>query len=111
MEGNGWTGNSRKAAVEVGPRAGARGVNTNNYTEKATDGMLQGANFAGKAELGAAVGLTCGVIASGGLTTVEDVRRLRQLPVTNLVGAIVGKALYEGRVSLADLLAAASGSE
>ena len=106
----GWTETSRMSAVELARRAAAAGVSTIIYTDTATDGMLQGPNFAGTADVCAAVGLTCGVIASGGLTTVEDVRRLRQLPVTNLAGAIVGKALYEGRVSLADLLAAASGS-
>ncbi len=47
--------------------------------------------------------VTCDVIASGGITRAEDVRRLRALDCQNLVGAIVGKALYEGAVSLREL--------
>lgn len=107
----GWTETSRMPAVELARRAAAAGVATIIYTDTATDGMLRGPNLAGTADVCAAVGPACGVIASGGVTTVADVRRLRALPGTNLVGAIVGKALYEERVSLAELLAAANGSE
>ena len=77
------------------------------YTDTATDGMLRGPNFAGNAQLCDAVGAACRVIASGGITTAADVARLRALGKANLAGAIVGKALYEGRTSIAELLAAA----
>lgn len=107
VQTKGWTETSRVAAVELAQRAAAAGVQTIIYTDTATDGMLRGPNFAGNAELCAAVGARCRVIASGGLTTADDVRRLRALGQPNLAGAIVGKALYEGRTTLADLLAAA----
>lgn len=103
----GWTETSRTTAVELARRAAAAGVRTIIYTDTATDGMLRGPNFAGNAELCAAVGPACRVIASGGITTANDIRRLRALGKANLAGAIVGKALYEGRTTLPDLLAAA----
>ena len=77
------------------------------YTDTATDGMLRGPNVDGNAELCDAVGPSCQVIASGGISSADDIRRLRALDRPNLAGAIVGKALYEGRVTLSDLLAAA----
>ena len=104
----GWTETSRTTAVELARRAAAAGVKTLIYTDTATDGMLRGPNFAGNAQLCDAVGADCRVIASGGITTAADVVRLRALGKANLAGAIVGKALYEGRTTLAELLAAAT---
>ena len=103
----GWTETSGTTAVELAQRAVAAGVRTIIYTDTATDGMLRGPNFAGNAQLCDAVGPTCHVIASGGITTADDIVRLRALKKSNLAGAIVGKALYEERTSLAELLAAA----
>ena len=103
----GWTETSRTTAVELARRAAAAGVQTIIYTDTATDGMLRGPNFSGNAEVCDAVGPGCGIIASGGITTADDVVRLRRLGKANLAGAIVGKALYEGRTTLAELLAAA----
>jgi phosphoribosylformimino-5-aminoimidazole carboxamide ribotide isomerase len=65
------------------------------YTDISKDGMLEGPNFEGLAEMAQAVPLP--IIASGGVTTVEDIRRLTQL---KLAGCIVGRALYEGRIDL-----------
>ncbi|NCD23442.1 MAG: 1-(5-phosphoribosyl)-5-[(5-phosphoribosylamino)methylideneamino]imidazole-4-carboxamide isomerase [Spartobacteria bacterium] len=103
----GWTETSRTTAVDLARRAASAGVQTIIYTDTATDGMLRGPNFAGTAEVCDAVGPGCGIIASGGITTADDVVRLRALGKANLAGAIVGKALYEGRTSMAELLAAA----
>ena len=103
----GWTETSRTTATELARRAAAAGVRTIIYTDTATDGMLRGPNFAGTAEVCDAVGPDCRIIASGGLTTADDVARLRRLGKANLAGAIVGKALYEGRATLAEMLAAA----
>lgn len=103
----GWTETSRTTAVELARRAAAAGVKTIIYTDTATDGMLCGPNFAGNAQLCDAVGAACQVIASGGITTADDVSRLRALGKANLAGAIVGKALYEGRTTLKELRTAA----
>ena len=104
----GWTETSQTTAVELARRAVAAGVQAIIYTDTATDGMLRGPNFAGNAELCDAVGPACRVFASGGITTPDHIRRLRALGRKNLAGAIVGKALYEGRTTLAKLLAVAA---
>ncbi len=104
----GWTETTKTPAVELASRVVAAGVKTIIYTDTATDGMLRGPNFAGCAMMCDAVGTSCRVIASGGITTANDILRLRELGRSNLAGAIVGKALYEGRTTLAELLEAAS---
>jgi phosphoribosylformimino-5-aminoimidazole carboxamide ribotide isomerase len=72
------------------------------YTDIATDGMLAGPNVAAMAEMQAAVDVP--VIASGGVTTVDDVARLAS---AGLAGCIIGRALYEGTLTLRDALQAA----
>jgi len=70
------------------------------YTDIARDGMMNGPNVEGLAELAAAVPLP--VIASGGVTTLDDVRRLFE---KRLAGCIIGRALYEGQLDLSAVLA------
>ncbi len=99
----GWTETTNITATALAQKADAAGVRTIIVTDTATDGMLTGANTNAIAEVCAAV--KCNVIASGGVASVEDVRRLHSLNQPNLDGVIVGKALYEGRATLAELLA------
>jgi phosphoribosylformimino-5-aminoimidazole carboxamide ribotide isomerase len=76
------------------------------YTDISRDGMMQGVNAEAMAEMVAATKLP--VIASGGVTTLDDIRRLAAIPTA---GAIVGRALYEGGLKLPQiLLAAAAGA-
>jgi phosphoribosylformimino-5-aminoimidazole carboxamide ribotide isomerase len=70
------------------------------YTDIERDGMLEGPNWARLEEMRAASPFP--LIASGGVTTVEDLRRLRRL---GCFGAIVGKALYDGRLEISQALA------
>jgi phosphoribosylformimino-5-aminoimidazole carboxamide ribotide isomerase len=79
------------------------------YTDIATDGMLTGPNWKSLEEVLKVC--PCGVIASGGVSGTDDVARLAAMAKAypNLVGAIVGKALYEGRCDVPGLLAAARG--
>ncbi|HEV7404132.1 MAG TPA: 1-(5-phosphoribosyl)-5-[(5-phosphoribosylamino)methylideneamino]imidazole-4-carboxamide isomerase [Chthoniobacteraceae bacterium] len=97
----GWTEMSQLTALDLARRAQDAGAGTIIYTDIATDGMLQGPNFGELEKMLAA--LKCQLIASGGVTTVEDVRRLQAMP--GLYGAIIGKALYDGAVKLSDLTA------
>lgn len=97
----GWTEMSQLTALDLAQRAQEAGAGTIIYTDIATDGMLQGPNFGELEKMLAA--LECQLIASGGVTTVEDVRRLQAMP--GLYGAIIGKALYDGAVKLSDLTA------
>jgi phosphoribosylformimino-5-aminoimidazole carboxamide ribotide isomerase len=107
----GWVDTTATLALALARRMDALGVATLIHTDVGVDGMMTGPNFgAQEAMLGA---VKARVIASGGVSRREDVVRFAQLGPAwpNLDGVIVGKALYEGRVELADLLgiAAASG--
>jgi phosphoribosylformimino-5-aminoimidazole carboxamide ribotide isomerase len=101
----GWVETTAVTALELARRADGAGVATLIVTDTSTDGMMRGVNAESVAAICGAV--RCDVIASGGVTTVEDVCGLKALGCRNLAGAIVGKALYEGRVTLAELVAAA----
>ena len=105
----GWIDRTEVRAVDLARRMDALGVRTLIHTDITTDGMLTGPNFAAQEDMLAAVG--CRVIASGGVSRREDVARLVEMKKRrpNLDGVIVGKALYEKRVELGDLLALAKG--
>ncbi|MCX7824033.1 MAG: 1-(5-phosphoribosyl)-5-[(5-phosphoribosylamino)methylideneamino]imidazole-4-carboxamide isomerase [Verrucomicrobiae bacterium] len=101
----GWVVASTLRAVDFGRQLAAAGVKTIIYTDIARDGMLQGPNLAAMAEMADALaGTPTGVIASGGISCADDVRRLRALGTPNLVGVIIGKALYDGRLALREVL-------
>ena len=101
----GWTETTNMTAVELARQMASAGVHTLIVTDTATDGMLRGTNAQAIGDVCRAV--DCKVIASGGVTSVADIRTLRALGEHNLAGAIVGKALYEGLTSLRDLNEAA----
>ena len=101
----GWVETTAVLAIDLARQMDDLGVATIIYTDTATDGMLRGPNVPAMAAMCAAV--RCDVIASGGVSSAADVSALRSLARPNLAGAIVGKALYEGAVSLAELLGAA----
>ncbi|HZP59637.1 MAG TPA: HisA/HisF-related TIM barrel protein, partial [Opitutaceae bacterium] len=97
------------SATGLARRMDAVGVRTLIHTDVGTDGMLTGPNFSAQEEMLAAV--HCGVIASGGVSSRDDMVKLAELNKLrpNLDGVIVGKALYEKRVDLADLLRLTTG--
>lgn len=90
----GWRELSGVAVAEAAERLRRAGVAEAVYTNVANDGMLQGPDVEGVAAL-AATGLA--VIASGGVSSLDDVARLKAV---GAAGAIVGKALYDGRLTL-----------
>jgi len=94
----GWTEKTQLAAVEFAQEINRLGVMNIIFTDVSTDGMLAGPNYAAISALCATV--TCNVIASGGVSRLEDVQRLQHVTEErpNLVGVIVGKALYDGRI-------------
>ena len=100
----GWVDTTDTSALALARRMAGLGVATLIHTDISTDGMLTGPNLAAQEALLGAVG--CRVIASGGVSLREDVSRLAALALRhpNLDGVIVGKALYEKRVDLGDLL-------
>jgi phosphoribosylformimino-5-aminoimidazole carboxamide ribotide isomerase len=100
---DGWLEVSHRSAVDLARQYESWPLAALIYTDISRDGMLDGPNFDAIAELAAQVRLP--IIASGGVSTLEDVRGLAGLP---LAGCIVGRALYEGRLELAAAIAAAA---
>lgn len=97
----GWTELSTLKASEFALKAEQTGAGTLICTDIATDGMLTGPNFAEIEHINSLV--RCQVIASGGVSTADDVLRLAAIP--GLYGAIIGTALYDNRIDLAALSA------
>ena len=100
----GWAETSGVTATDLALRYADAGAAAIIYTDIARDGMLSGVNVDQTAALGRAVPIP--VIASGGLASVEDIVALRQADA-GIAGAILGRALYDGRVEPAAALAAA----
>jgi phosphoribosylformimino-5-aminoimidazole carboxamide ribotide isomerase len=95
----GWVKISKKDIVTLALEAVEFGVRRFIYTEISRDGMLEGPNFEGIQTFAAAVSVP--VIASGGISSKEDIEKLKELGIE---GAIVGKALYEGKIKLEEIL-------
>ncbi len=102
---HGWQQTSVVRAGELGQAMRQRGAEWAVYTDIARDGMLSGVNAAATATLARQTGLQ--VIASGGVASLDDVRRVRQTGGDGVIGLIVGKALYTGAVDLAQAIALA----
>lgn len=102
----GWVETSELTVAEAAIRFREAGVAAVIVTDIARDGTESGANAALFAE--AARLARVPVIASGGVASLDDLRTLRALFAEGVVGAITGRALYEGRFTLADALSAAS---
>jgi phosphoribosylformimino-5-aminoimidazole carboxamide ribotide isomerase len=100
---DGWAKTSDVAALELGRRFEDAGVAAIIYTDIARDGVLKGLNM--EATLALADAVSIPVIASGGLASIEDVKRLLELDCKRLAGAIAGRALYDGRLDAGEALA------
>jgi len=96
---DGWLKVSERPAVDLARECAVWPLAAIVYTDISRDGMLEGPNFAAMGEMAAAVSLP--VIASGGVTTIDDIRLLAQL---GLAGCIIGRALYEGRIDLKEAI-------
>jgi phosphoribosylformimino-5-aminoimidazole carboxamide ribotide isomerase len=101
----GWVETTDTLAVDLAVKVAAAGVSTIIYTDTATDGMLTGPNLEGVRVLCQAV--KAKVIASGGISKCADIAALAALRLPDLDGVIVGKALYEGAVTIPAMRAVA----
>ena len=97
---DGWLGQTDTRAVEVAQRLAQRRVRHFIYTDIRRDGTLSGPNLEGLSELVEKV--DADVIASGGIASLDDINAVANVGAT---GAIIGRALYDGRVDLAEALA------
>ncbi|MFH1833802.1 MAG: 1-(5-phosphoribosyl)-5-[(5-phosphoribosylamino)methylideneamino]imidazole-4-carboxamide isomerase [bacterium] len=99
----GWQERSSVRPLELACRLEKRGVREILYTDIGRDGMMQSVNLEGVRELAQGCGLQ--IIASGGVTTLDDLRSLVALEPLGVTGVIVGRALYEGRFTVAEAVA------
>lgn len=98
----GWAESLELSALEIARRFEDVGVAAIVYTDIARDGMLQGLNLDATIALADAISIP--VIASGGLASIEDIKRLLEPRAKKLAGAIAGRALYDGRLEPAEAL-------
>ncbi len=103
---HGWRTVTDKNAYEFVKNLPAQGVNTVIYTDISRDGMLQGANLPAYQKLNEIENLD--IVASGGISFEREIEALRNM---NMYAAIVGKALYTGKLDLNRVLAIARGKE
>ena len=101
---DGWGGDTGHTPSEIAKRYEDQGVAAIVYTDIGRDGALTGVNVEATAALAAALAIP--VIASGGLASTDDIAALRAAGA-NIEGAIIGRALYDGRIDAAAALAAA----
>jgi phosphoribosylformimino-5-aminoimidazole carboxamide ribotide isomerase len=98
----GWAETSELTALDVANRFEAAGVAAIVYTDVTRDGMLKGPNL--DATIALAEAISVPVIASGGFASIEDIRALLATRAKKLAGAIIGRALYDGRIDAASAL-------
>jgi phosphoribosylformimino-5-aminoimidazole carboxamide ribotide isomerase len=101
----GWVETTNTLATDLAQQVQDLGIRWIIHTDVATDGAMQGPNFEAQQKMALAAP-SCNIIASGGVTTEDDVFKLRDLSteIPNLEGVIIGKALYEGSVQLKHLI-------
>lgn len=97
---DGWSKLSNHDVVDIAQRFEREGVEAIIYTDISRDGMMAGVNV--DATVALARSITIPVIASGGVSTLDDIRRLCAAAKEGIMGAIVGRALYEGDLDLAE---------
>ena len=98
----GWTQSTGVRAIDLAKRFEDSGVSAINFTDIQRDGMLTGPNVTATAELAKAVSIP--IVASGGVSGIEDIKRLLSISELGVVGVIVGKALYNGNLDLAEAI-------
>lgn len=94
----GWERETKVSAIDLARQIARAGIRRIVYTDVARDGMLSGPDIETSCEVARASGLR--VTVSGGVSSLEDLRRLRDSGEPLVDSVIVGKALYEGRISL-----------
>lgn len=105
----GWIHKTKTSAIDLAKEAEKIGITTIIYTDITRDGMLQGPNIRSLKELLSATHLD--VIASGGISSIKDVKDLQALEKDGLRGMIIGKALYENKIDLAEAIKVCSQNE
>jgi phosphoribosylformimino-5-aminoimidazole carboxamide ribotide isomerase len=95
----GWQTSSKIEYIDFAKQMESIGVKTIVFTDISRDGTLSGPNFEATGKINEKV--SCNIIASGGMKCIEDINKLKNM---NLYGAIIGKALYSGNISLEEAI-------
>ena len=103
---NGWVELTNTTPIELAKRLYDIGIRMCVYTDISRDGMLGGPNYDETRIISLATGMD--VIASGGMSTIEDVQRLAAIRIH---GVIIGKALYDGRIELSQAIRIGKGTK
>ena len=98
----GWTEQTSESAVDIAKGYEGYGLAAIIYTDIKRDGMETGVNIEATRELAQSVDIP--IIASGGVSGTEDIRRLREVEKFGVIGVIIGRALYSGAVSLKEAI-------
>ena len=102
----GWTETTRTKAVDLAMQFEDQGVTAINFTDIHRDGMQTGPNIEETRKLAETISIP--VVASGGVSTLQDIRNLLPLEPLGVMGVITGKALYEESLNLAEAISVAS---
>jgi len=97
---DGWSKLSRHDVIDLAKKFEANGVSAIIYTDISRDGMMQGVNVEATAKLARSVNIP--IIASGGITNLDDIRALGAVAHEGIMGAITGRAIYEGTLDFAE---------
>ena len=106
---DGWAEVSAVQAADLAKRFESDGVSAIVYTDIARDGMMQGVNV--EATVAMAEASSIPVIASGGITDMQDIRALNAVASRGICGAITGRAIYEGTLDVAEAQRFCDGAE
>lgn len=97
---DGWSKLSKHDALDMARHFEEDGVEAIIYTDIARDGMMQGVNIEATVELAESINIP--VIASGGIKNIENVKKLAEVSGSGIIGAITGRAIYEGTMDFAE---------
>lgn len=97
---DGWSKLSKHDVIDMAQRFEEDGVSAIVYTDISRDGMMQGVNIEATVRLAQAVNIP--IIASGGITSMDDIKALKAVEDEGIMGAITGRAIYEGTIDLAE---------
>lgn len=97
---DGWSKLSNHDVIDMAQRFERDGVEAIVYTDISRDGMMEGVNIDATVKLAQSIAIP--VIASGGVTNIDDIRRLCEVADEGITGTIIGRALYEGTIDLAE---------
>lgn len=105
----GWLSKTKIKAVDLVKKMADSGIGTINYTDISRDGMMAGPNIKSLMDILEVSHID--IVASGGVSTIDDVKRLKEMEVYGLSGMIIGKALYERTIDLKEAIKICSQKE